>query len=121
MGATQDKELRKSEERKRHFALMEKVYKMFAEMDKDGSQMLSLEELHGAPQEVQDSLADIIGSTMSPEDIFRKLDWDGNGELSIEEFCEGIMQAGSGQPMEFLSIIKLALQSYQYDNEIIAI
>mmetsp|Transcript_49449 Transcript_49449/g.110899 ORF Transcript_49449/g.110899 Transcript_49449/m.110899 type:complete len:690 (-) Transcript_49449:170-2239(-) len=93
---------RQMEKRKRQVGQL-KV--MFHELDADGSGMLSDEELVSAPEEVKDKLLDIT-ETDDLEELFRLLDYDNDGEVSIDEFCEGVEKFSQGK-LELFNITRL--------------
>eukprot|EP00930_Biecheleria_cincta_P098305 TRINITY_DN89978_c0_g1_i1.p1 TRINITY_DN89978_c0_g1~~TRINITY_DN89978_c0_g1_i1.p1 ORF type:complete len:522 (-),score=110.65 TRINITY_DN89978_c0_g1_i1:38-1603(-) len=104
--AKEDKEVKNAHEAKRVTALLPQLKEMFLELDEDGGGTLSLDEVENAPQEVQDQLAKIGGCDMSV--MFELLDDDGSGEITVEDFCEGLLQmVSSDQSVEFIRMRKL--------------
>jgi hypothetical protein len=79
---------------------------MFYRLDKDQSQTVSRDELIELSDEDKTMMygSNVVGN---PLDIFDALDADGNGELTVDEFCSGMREvAYSHAPVEFKRIDK---------------
>lgn len=82
---------------------------MFYRLDKDQSQTVSRAELIELSDEDKTMMygCNVVGN---PLDIFDALDGDGNGELTVDEFCSGIREvAYSHAAVEFKRIHKQIL------------
>ena len=79
----------------------------FRQLDKDSSGNIYKEELEDGPPEVYRAVCKFIGITSSQIiRFFEMLDYDNRGELTIEEFCDGILMMVSGEPVELNIFIK---------------
>jgi len=104
--AKEDNEMRKKEQERRVQSMIPQLKRMFEEMDEDGSGTLTLDELEDAPDYLKEELSKCL-DTESLIELWEILDNHCMGEVSIEEFCEGITKvATSAQPMEFTRIMK---------------
>merc|ERR1719464_1752711 len=74
------------------------------ELDKDGSGMLDLEEINNAPLEVMEKLQQ-MANIQELHDLFKVMDYDGNGKISIREFCDGILQSQGDMNMKTLRLM----------------
>jgi len=81
---------------------------VFRQLDKDGSGNVDKHELESGPPEVYDAMCKVIGKDDPNEiiRIFEMLDYSNNGELTIEEFCQGLLQMISGEPVELNILIR---------------
>merc|ERR1719171_3505851 len=81
---------------------------LFASIDADGSGSLDLDEIIGAPPEVQQALMELVKSDDVAE-LFNTIDQDGSGEIELEEFIQGLMKIveGGQNAMEFLRTEKM--------------
>jgi len=76
----------------------------FNEIDKDKSSTLSLSEVISASPEMAELMGDWADFN-DPGELFDILDTDASGELSIDEFIEGMLFMGmSDAPLELLQI-----------------
>eukprot|EP00928_Gymnodinium_smaydae_P076220 TRINITY_DN5919_c1_g1_i2.p1 TRINITY_DN5919_c1_g1~~TRINITY_DN5919_c1_g1_i2.p1 ORF type:complete len:659 (-),score=157.42 TRINITY_DN5919_c1_g1_i2:131-2059(-) len=104
--------------RKKTF-LME-LHALFKALDADGSKTLSLQELEEAPQQIKEHVMNIVGI----EDIsfiFHTLDFDEDGSVGIDEFCEGILATLEGKPIELIHIIQQCHSLLAQSNEVISL
>lgn len=98
--------MRKKEQERRVQSMIPQLKRMFEEMDEDGSGTLTLDELEDAPDYLKEELSKCL-DTESLIELWEILDSNVVGEVSIDEFCEGITKvATSAQPMEFTRIMK---------------
>jgi len=106
----QTKERRIFIENQRKLELVNRLKELFIQMDVDNSRTLKQAEILKAPQEVRDAIAEVIGSN---DDAFisgtlRMLDTGGDGEIDLNEFCDGLARLGMnhGKPFELFFIAK---------------
>ena len=87
----QDKEVMKAHDNQKQMSFIRDIRKMFMRIDQDKSGCISKEELLNI---VEEEDRDLLYSMTNddPEDLFDALDVNCTGELSINEFCEGIWQ-----------------------------
>jgi len=81
---------------------------LFRELDVDGSGNVDKDEIMGGSPEVLEKMGELIGQD-DPDEIvriFEMLDYDNSGELTITEFCSGLMQLISGLPLELNCLLK---------------
>jgi len=104
--ANQDREQKKMQEDKRRKELMRSLKDCFARLDEDGSNFVDREELLNASAEDQGLLRELMEAS-DPIEIFDALDIYGDGQLDIDEFCEGLYDfAVSKTPIEMKRIDK---------------
>lgn len=70
--------------------LLNDLKKMFIRLDRDGSGQISREEIKGIHASDMEKLERALGFH-EPVDVFRALDVDNSGELSIAEFFDGVL------------------------------
>mmetsp|Transcript_36047 Transcript_36047/g.81456 ORF Transcript_36047/g.81456 Transcript_36047/m.81456 type:complete len:237 (+) Transcript_36047:2-712(+) len=106
--ASQDRAALKREEAIRRKAMIGKLQLIFERLDQDGSGQLDLEEMRGAPADVQDLLQEVAQTSDSSEllDIFYTLDYKGTSSVGVRDFCEGLMRLQDGKPLEVYCIMK---------------
>mmetsp|Transcript_86318 Transcript_86318/g.239362 ORF Transcript_86318/g.239362 Transcript_86318/m.239362 type:complete len:665 (+) Transcript_86318:51-2045(+) len=90
--AEEDREARKVQEVKRKKKIIRDVKRIFTNLDTDNSGMVTWEEIMRAPERDMDILRQLV-SLDNPLQIFKMLDVDGSGQVSIDEFCDGIVDA----------------------------
>lgn len=89
------KRLQKVELRKVISEELGSMFRLFAaddgedELDLEDAQAITLKELLESPAEAQSLLCQLTAAD-HVEDIFEEIDLDGNGELTLPEFCQGI-------------------------------
>merc|ERR1719484_155217 len=83
---------------------------LFASIDADGSGSLDLDEIVGAPPEVQRALMELVKGD-DIEELFNTIDQDESGEIELDEFINGLMRIveGGQHAMEFLRTEKMLL------------
>jgi len=98
--AGQDREARAVHQQKTKKHMIRELARIFTSLDEDGSGKVSLAELRKISLTDKDSLAYLTGGNNTVE-IFKALDVNNDGELSIKEFCDGIWQVAiSKTPLE---------------------
>eukprot|EP00930_Biecheleria_cincta_P094865 TRINITY_DN8647_c0_g1_i1.p1 TRINITY_DN8647_c0_g1~~TRINITY_DN8647_c0_g1_i1.p1 ORF type:complete len:584 (+),score=109.02 TRINITY_DN8647_c0_g1_i1:335-2086(+) len=90
--ASQDREAQQIYEQRRREKLVGELTASFHRFDIDGDGRISRNELMEASGVDLQSLYQSL-KLDNPEEIFSALDVDGTGEISIDEFCEGVLQA----------------------------
>lgn len=104
--ASNDQCMIEKEEHTRKVALIKNLREMFERLDEDGSGRLSMEELEQITDEDRRTLHGQL-TVGDPQEIFLALDVDDDGQLGIDEFCDGIWQvAVSKAPIELMRIEK---------------
>lgn len=104
--AKQDNELRKKERDQTVRNMMPHLEEVFESLDKDGSGMLTLEELMNAPKREREELASLLDSDSLIE-LWEMLDTDGDGQVNVQEFCDGILSLTlSNQPVALLRVLR---------------
>merc|ERR1719217_1385579 len=102
----QDKEVQKAYEKQTIKKMIPVIKHLFKELDKEGNELLTLDELINAGDEVQEEMQKIMQKD-EVADIFDLSDTDGSGEISIDEFCDGLTRMHtSDQPVEFIRLRK---------------
>lgn len=106
--AAHDAEELKAKEIEKKRLIIEDLAKVFRQLDTDGSGHVNKEELTSGPPEVFQYMCSVIGKEDPDEiiKIFDMLDYENQGELTIAEFCEGLSQIISGEPVELLCLLK---------------
>jgi len=111
--ATEDKEMEAFYNRKRERKLRPTLQKFFQTLDKTGDSCLTAEEIIQNLQgelEIPEDLDGIVTEARIVE-LFEHMDHDGNGELSQEEFVNGmLMVAFSDVPVETKQMLHLLQQ-----------
>mmetsp|Transcript_47938 Transcript_47938/g.111843 ORF Transcript_47938/g.111843 Transcript_47938/m.111843 type:complete len:601 (-) Transcript_47938:11-1813(-) len=113
-----DKAVRRQKQLEKKRDEVGKLRIMFHDLDTDGSGMLSGDELLSAPDEVKENLLDICEADDLTE-LFALLDYDDDGQVSIDEFCEGVEKVAQGK-LELFNITRLAKDVLQSTGEILA-
>ncbi|CAJ1368128.1 unnamed protein product [Effrenium voratum] len=92
--ATADKEIVVMSQMQKQAAQVSALREMFKEMDKDGSGVVSVEELKGAlgSEKVSSFLESMDIATTDVWTLFMIIDQDQNGLIDIDEFVNGCMQ-----------------------------
>eukprot|EP00419_Tripos_fusus_P031976 CAMPEP_0172765510 /NCGR_PEP_ID=MMETSP1074-20121228/179421_1 /TAXON_ID=2916 /ORGANISM="Ceratium fusus, Strain PA161109" /LENGTH=301 /DNA_ID=CAMNT_0013600469 /DNA_START=185 /DNA_END=1090 /DNA_ORIENTATION=- len=78
-----------------------KIINVFRDSDEDGSGTLSLEELEKAletNESVSNDLAEIGIPAEDAKELYKILDWDNSGEVTVKEFVEGISKVQADVP-----------------------
>eukprot|EP00929_Paragymnodinium_shiwhaense_P037550 TRINITY_DN19990_c0_g1_i12.p1 TRINITY_DN19990_c0_g1~~TRINITY_DN19990_c0_g1_i12.p1 ORF type:complete len:377 (-),score=50.25 TRINITY_DN19990_c0_g1_i12:163-1293(-) len=107
--AQQDKEYLKKMEDRQKAAMLPQLRQMFAALDEDGSEEITLAELLDAPVELKEQLVLFTGSD-NPAEIFFLLDADDSGTLMIDEFMGGLMRATKGANIQEFQLDKIMRQ-----------
>mmetsp|Transcript_15155 Transcript_15155/g.34518 ORF Transcript_15155/g.34518 Transcript_15155/m.34518 type:complete len:993 (-) Transcript_15155:52-3030(-) len=89
--ANQDKDLTKSIEQARKKKLVKEMRKIFVRLDEDNSGDISREEIQNINAVDKEILRKLMGMN-NPLEIFDALDVDGDEEIGIDEFVDGIWQ-----------------------------
>jgi len=96
MGAYQERQLRLQMAKE----LMQ-IITVFRDSDVDGNGTLSAEELEAAfanNQSVMENLAEIGVPAEDAMELYKILDWDNSGEITVKEFVEGIAKVQADIP-----------------------
>lgn len=102
----QDKDMVKSLEDERRKLVLKDLRRVFLRLDKDGSGEVSRVEIQNMGTSERTILAGLTGFE-DPLDIFDALDVDGDGEIGIDEFCDGLWQVAISQtPIEIKRLEK---------------
>eukprot|EP00931_Biecheleriopsis_adriatica_P121625 TRINITY_DN96689_c0_g1_i1.p1 TRINITY_DN96689_c0_g1~~TRINITY_DN96689_c0_g1_i1.p1 ORF type:complete len:557 (-),score=97.65 TRINITY_DN96689_c0_g1_i1:42-1712(-) len=100
----QNKDLLQMTQTKKKKKMLKDLRAMFVRLDEDGSGELSRAELLSIGEADKTILRQICGAS-DPVEMYDALDVDGAGEVSIDDFCEGLWQiAISNTPIEIKSI-----------------
>jgi len=106
----QNKERKSFIDNKRKLELINRLKELFTQMDVDNSCTLRHAEILNAPQEVRDAIAEVIDSNDDAvlNETLRMLDTGGDGEIDLNEFCDGLARLGmnNGKPIELFFIGK---------------
>eukprot|EP00746_Dinoflagellata_sp_MGD_P143925 gnl/MRDRNA2_/MRDRNA2_76683_c0_seq1.p1 gnl/MRDRNA2_/MRDRNA2_76683_c0~~gnl/MRDRNA2_/MRDRNA2_76683_c0_seq1.p1 ORF type:complete len:539 (+),score=72.59 gnl/MRDRNA2_/MRDRNA2_76683_c0_seq1:133-1749(+) len=104
----QDKDVQKAYDRKRIMKLIPTIQRVFLELDQDENGTVTLDEMLEAGA---DTVAELHGIMATDEvaELFELLDNDGSGEVSIDEFCDGLTRLHNcdSQSIEFIRLRKL--------------
>lgn len=107
--ASQDAKARKASMKNRAKVMIPQLEALFCAMDTNRSGEVELREVLAAPQWVLDQL-EALSNRTDIEEIFKVLDYDGSGTVSIAEFLDGVMRAGDdGHALEIVRIMNLCL------------
>jgi len=81
---------------------------LFRQMDADGNDVLTRDEVESSPANIQQELADYMqAGNESLLELFDLLDVDESGQVDIEEFCDGIAKlVNSDAPVEVIRMLK---------------
>lgn len=102
----QDKDMVKSLEDERRKLVLKDLRRVFLRLDKDGSGEVSRVEIQNMGTSERAILEGLTGFE-DPLDIFDALDVDGDGEIGIDEFCDGLWQVAISQtPIEIKRLEK---------------
>eukprot|EP00930_Biecheleria_cincta_P048140 TRINITY_DN33491_c0_g1_i1.p1 TRINITY_DN33491_c0_g1~~TRINITY_DN33491_c0_g1_i1.p1 ORF type:complete len:556 (-),score=114.61 TRINITY_DN33491_c0_g1_i1:98-1765(-) len=102
----QDKDMVKSLEDERRRVVLKDLRRVFLRLDKDGSGEVSRVEIQNMGKSERAILEGLTGFD-DPLDIFDALDVDGDGEIGIDEFCDGLWQVAISQtPIEIKRLEK---------------
>lgn len=106
-----DKALKKREKERQ--VVFDQLREIFDMADVDGSGTLSVDEVHEATQkpEIYNKLKMIDFPVNDPGQIFRLLDYDDSGELTIEEFITGCIRMKGSAKSKDLLVAQVALDS----------
>jgi len=91
-----DKEAKKAYDAQIRKSIAQELESMFASFDEDGGNVITQAELEAAPEEAQDLLCELADADTVKE-VFDEIDLDGNGELTAEEFVEGVLKIQSSE------------------------
>jgi len=118
--ANMDQEAKQTWETDRKRAMMPKLKKLLSTLDADGSGDVVLEELLGAPRELQDQITHICDMpTLALQEVFHMLDVDRSGTLDIEEFVHGIIHTQQpDKPSELLLLVQMSKAILNVLNDI---
>lgn len=103
--ANEDQEAKKAWESMKRKRTMPRLAQIFMDLDTNGDGEVDLQELMKAPEEVQDQIKRIVDLEQL-EEVFRMLDYDNSGTISIDEFVDGIMKSQQDKPSELFVIVK---------------
>lgn len=117
--STADKEAKAAWELDTRKKAIPELKRMFAAMDADGSGELELNEITDAPPVLTAKLQEVSGMQDMVE-LFKLLDYDNSESISIDEFCEGILNAmDSDKPLEILRIMKQCNEIMESNKKVI--
>jgi len=101
-----DKEMKKTYESSIKRGVTESLGQMFTLLDDDCTGTISLDEVKNSPPEAQELLCE-LAEVETVEDVFNEIDLDFSGEISLEEFCDGILDiVNSDCPKEIRHVEK---------------
>eukprot|EP00929_Paragymnodinium_shiwhaense_P089372 TRINITY_DN49517_c0_g1_i1.p1 TRINITY_DN49517_c0_g1~~TRINITY_DN49517_c0_g1_i1.p1 ORF type:complete len:708 (+),score=80.19 TRINITY_DN49517_c0_g1_i1:90-2213(+) len=90
-GAQKDKQVLAEQEERDRKKLMRHLSRIFHNLDGDGSGIIGMPEFMMLREHDLESLGRMTGVS-DPGELFRMIDLDESGELSIDEFCDGLWQ-----------------------------
>jgi len=98
-------------------SILPKLRAAFHEMDLDDNGTITMEEVAQSDQNSREELMKVLNAD-SVQEVFDMLDVDGNGEVDIDEFIEGIVRVvTTTQPVEFICVMKqLGLNRLAVEN-----
>jgi len=118
--AKQDQEMRKKADEQRVKSMLPHLQSMFGEIDEDRDGNVTLDELERAPDALREELSRCLNSESLAE-LWEILDTDLSGQVSIDEFCDGIMKLHlSSQPLEFTRIMKQISRMRDAQEQVLA-
>jgi len=107
MQAKQDREATARYKQYEIKKMQPKLKAMFYEIDSNGDNSLTKEELEQAPEEIKHELQDYLEGSESLFELFDLLDVDESGEVDIDEFCDGLAKlVNSEAPIELIRVMK---------------
>jgi len=86
-----DKEVKQAYQVQMRKSITEELGKLFEFYDEDNTGAITLKSLMEGPFEVRELLCKIT-DMHHVEDIFLEIDGNGDGELTLEEFCQGVLR-----------------------------
>lgn len=90
----------------RFMKMLPELRAKFREMDQDGNDLLTLEEVVHAPAAIKHDLSEFVDGEGLHE-LFEMIDIDESGEINSDEFCDGIAKlVNSEAPVELIRILK---------------
>jgi hypothetical protein len=84
---------------------LDKLERLFADIDENGDGELTLDELHNAPPNVKNMLH-CLCDTDDLDMLFYTLDIDNSGAIEIDEFCAGLLRFMDNTSLEMLGMDK---------------
>jgi voltage-gated sodium channel len=103
--AREDREAQKAWEHLKKKELVPYLMELFQALDRTQRKELSLDDFQQAPDDVQQELFRMCRLDHANE-IFEMLDWDDNGAVDIQEFCDGIMRVQGNTQVEIMQLLK---------------
>jgi hypothetical protein len=84
---------------------LEKLEKLFSDIDENCDGQLTLDELHNAPPKVKEMLH-CLCDTDDLDILFTTIDIDNSGFIEIDEFCAGLLRFMDNASLEMLGMDK---------------
>eukprot|EP00392_Amoebophrya_sp_AT5.2_P011714 g11799.t1 len=108
-----DKEMNAVYARRKLEQMMPEIKRMFMELDADGSGEISKEEMVDGLEsnpEMRIDLEHFLGA-LDPVQLFEVLNVDGEGQVSITEFCDHLCERVTSEaPIEMTKVLKIVQQ-----------
>jgi len=103
-----DRDTQKAHDAEKFRKILPILKKRFADMDEDGNDLLTVEEVLNAPEDVKHSLEEFgLDDENALAELFEMIDVDESGEINCDEFCDGIFKlVNSEAPVELVRILK---------------